>query len=418
VAAGPCCGARTMAPVPSEPHSTSVPTATTTARGGGGRPRPPTRWAMPSRRNHVLGVGHASLSLIRAAGPVRPVGSLLDLGTGNGRPGTARDPARTAGHRDGRFDAGARTRRRDVPAQRTRRRAGPRRMVRAGRATAVSTRSCAIRPFVVGPPAGRLHLPRLRPGRRRASALVVRQLPGFLNDGGVGQLLASWLHVEGEDWGRPGRRAGCPRRPTRGSSQRDVGRSRPLCRLPGCVTPEIDPRSPEGRAKSAAWLDWFAANDVGGIGFGFVTLRRCERGSLRPWCARTCGRAYDDPLGAEAGRWLDRVDWLRHNGDSLLDVRFRVTADGVAGIGRRTRRRGLDDDDPAGCTARTVPAGQHEVDELATRLLAGCQGALPLDGPDRAPVRRAGPRIGRVGRRGASRRPGARAPRNARSGGA
>jgi hypothetical protein len=88
-------------------------------------------------------------------------------------------------------------------------------------------------------------------------------------------------------------------------------------------------------------------------------------------------QAYDDPLGPEAAGWLDRVEWLRESGDSLLDVRFvvpdtvlleSIEEPGDEGWATTIRRLHRTDG----------PGWQHEVDELATRLLAGCRGALPL----------------------------------------
>ncbi|MFJ4102088.1 DUF7782 domain-containing protein [Amycolatopsis japonica] len=323
--------------------------------------------------DHVLGVGHASLSLIRATSR-REVGSLLDVGTGNGvqalhatrhaKKVTATDVSARA-----LALAAATFRLNELDVE----------LVRGEWFAPVARRRfdqiVCNPPFVVGPPRVDYTYRDSGLAGDDASALVVRQLPGFLNDGGTGQLLASWLHVKGEDWGDRVTRW-LPAETDAWFVQRDIAD-------PGLYVGTwlrdagIDPRSPEGRAKSGAWLDWFAENDVQGIGFGFVTLRRAD-GATPTIVCEDLRQAYDDPLGAEAANWLDRVEWLRTNGDSLLDVRFRVPEtvllESVAEPG----------DEGWATTVQRLhrtdgPGWSHEVDELATRLLAGCQGALPLE---------------------------------------
>ncbi|GLY69779.1 class I SAM-dependent methyltransferase [Amycolatopsis taiwanensis] len=324
------------------------------------------------RPDHVLGVGHASLSLIRAT-IRRPVDTLLDLGTGNGvqalhaarhaRRVTATDvSARALALADATF----RLNELDVE------------LLRGEWFAPVARRTfdqiVCNPPFVVGPPRVDYTYRDSGLAGDDASALVVRQLPAFLTDGGVGQLLASWLHVKGEDWADrvqrwlpPGTDAWFVQRDVAdpalyvGTWLRDAG---------------IDPRSAEGRAKGAAWLDWFADEKVDGVGFGFVTLRRAGVAHATVVC-EDLRQSYDDPLGPEAGAWLDRVDWLREHDGELLETRFRVPPTvllervdqlGVEGWEASVRRLHRTDG----------PGWQHDVDELAAALLAGCQGALPL----------------------------------------
>jgi hypothetical protein len=140
----------------------------------------------------------------------------------------------------------------------------------------------------------------------------------------------------------------------------------------------VDPRSDEGRTKAAAWLDWFAENDVEGIGFGFVTLRRTDAAHAEVVC-EDLRHAFDDPLGPESAAWLDRVAWLRATDNAqLLGTRFTVpetvlleevsspTDEGWEAVVRRLHR--VDG-----------PGWQHELDETAAKLLAGFRGALPLE---------------------------------------
>ncbi|WP_193354361.1 class I SAM-dependent methyltransferase [Amycolatopsis sp. ATCC 39116] len=322
--------------------------------------------------DHVLGVGHASLSLIRAT-TRRPVGSLLDLGTGNGVQAlhatrhaqrvTATDVSERA---LALADATFRLNELDVE------------LVRGEWFAPVARRRfdqiVCNPPFVVGPPRVDYTYRDSGLGGDDASALVIRQLPGFLTEGGTGQLLASWLHVDGEDWADRVSRW-LPGGTDAWFVQRDVAD-------PGLYVGTwlrdagIDPRSDRGRAKAADWLDWFAENKVQGVGFGFVTLRRTDAAHPTVVC-EDLRQAYDDPLGPEAGRWLDRVTWLREHGHDLLDARFRVpptvllervSAPGDEGWDTTVLRLHRSDG----------PGWQHEVDETVAALLAGCRGALPL----------------------------------------
>ncbi|EMD23933.1 putative transferase [Amycolatopsis azurea DSM 43854] len=208
--------------------------------------------------DHVLGVGHASMSLVRATSR-REVGSLLDVGTGNGvqalhatrhaKKVTATDVSARA-----LALAAATFRLNELDVE----------LVKGEWFAPVARRRfdqiVCNPPFVVGPPRVDYTYRDSGLAGDDASALVVRQLPGFLNDGGTGQLLASWLHVEGEDWGDRVTRW-LPAETDAWFVQRDIAD-------PGLYVGTwlrdagIDPRSPEGRAKSGAWLDWFAENDV------------------------------------------------------------------------------------------------------------------------------------------------------------
>ncbi|GAA1311028.1 methyltransferase [Saccharothrix xinjiangensis] len=330
----------------------------------------------PVPADHVLGVGHASISLARATSR-RPVGTLLDLGTGCGvqalhasrhaRRITATDLSERA------LALAAGTFRLNEVEVELRRGEwfGP---LRGRRFDQVVCNP----PFVVGPPRVDYVYRDSGLDGDDASALVVRQMPSFLAEGGVGQLLASWLHRRGEDWAdRVG--SWLPR----GGGvdawfvQRDV--ADPALYVGTWLRDAgVDPRSDEGRAKAGAWLDWFAENDVEGIGFGFVTLRRTDTEHPEVVC-EDLRHAYDDPLGPESAAWLDRVAWLRsHDDEDLLGTRFAVppsvlleevsepAEDGWAPVVRRLHRT-------------DGPGWQHELDETAARLLAGFRGALPLE---------------------------------------
>jgi methylase of polypeptide subunit release factors len=323
--------------------------------------------------DHVLGVGHASLSLARAT-IRRPAGSVLDLGTGCGV------QALHASRHAQRITAT------DL---------SPRALSLARATFSINGLDVETRqgtwfepvtgrrfdqvvcnpPFVVGP--SRVDYTYRDSGLAGddASALVVAALPEYLARGGVGQLLASWLHLPGQDWEE--RVSGwLPGGVDAWFVQRDVA-DPDLYVGTWLRDAGIDPRSPEGSAQASAWLDWFAENKVAGVGFGFVTIRRTDS-EPRIVC-EDLRHAFDDPLGPEAAGWLDRIDWLRAHSspDALLRAHLKVadsvvleevSASGDEGWEAVVRRLHRTDG----------PGWQHEIDELVRALLAGCRGALPL----------------------------------------
>ncbi|WP_156758246.1 DUF7782 domain-containing protein [Actinokineospora pegani] len=328
----------------------------------------------PVGADHVLGIGHASLSLARAT-TRRPVGTVLDLGTGCGV------QALHASRHAGAITATDLSSRALALASATFRLNGLKvQTLRGSWFEPVEGRAfdqvVCNPPFVVGPPRVDYVYRDSGLAGDDASALVVRGVPKVLNPGGVGQFLASWLHKRGEDWGD----RVTSWLPDEGVDawfvQRDV--AEPALYVGTWLRDAgIDPRSAEGAAKASAWLDWFDDNDVTGIGFGFVTLR--ATGSDTEVACEDLRHAYDDPLGEEAGRWLDRVAWLRAHAapEALLSAVFttaptvvleRVAEPGPEGWRELVRRLHRTDG----------PGWQQETDELVTSLLAGCQGVLPL----------------------------------------
>lgn len=327
-------------------------------------------------RDHVTGIGGASLSLA-AATVRRPVASLLDLGTGCGVQAlhAARHAARVVGT--------------DV----------------APRALALARLTCGLSgvpvelregpwlepvagerfdqivsnpPFVPGP--ARVDYVYRDSGQAGDSALaaLLADLPGLLNPGGIAQLLGSWLHVRGEDWPDrvrswvpPGCDAWILQRETVdpamhvGTWQRDAG---------------LLPSSRSARARAGEWLDWMAAERVEGVGFGFLLLRRHHTPGIEPTIViEDLPGELTDGLGPEMAGWLDRTTWLRaHARDadllgSTLRLAPEVVLERASGVGEQgwselsttVRRWG-------------TPSWEHEVDDVAAALLAGCRGDLPL----------------------------------------
>ncbi|NMO89830.1 methyltransferase [Actinomycetospora sp. TBRC 11914] len=347
-------------------------------------------------REHVLGTGAASLSLARAT-VRRPVATLLDLGAGCG--------VQTL-HASGHAAALTAT---DVSA----------RALTLARATfAVSGIDVEVLagpwwepvedrrfdqvvcnpPFVPGPPEVEHVYRDAGLGGDGASALLVSTLPAHLAEGGVGQLLASWLVTRPDV--EAARRAGDAHdgwdaRPRRWLAaaveaagpggldawvvQRDV--ADPALHVGTWLRDAgVDPASPAGRARAARWLDFFAEHDVVGIGFGFVTLRRTAPGVAGTVVCEDMRQAHGDPLGPEVEAWLDRVAWLRRH--DLLDEALVVPP--TTALERGFTPVSPEHSDDAwqrigGTLVRLDgPQWRHDLDELGEALLAGFRGHLPL----------------------------------------
>ncbi len=314
-------------------------------------------------RTYVPGAGQASLSLLRVI-PTAPVGSVLDLGTGCGvqavhvhghaRKVTATDvSARALAMAAATFALNAV----DVELL-----SGSWFAPVAGRE---SDQIVANPPFVVGPAEVRNVYRDSGLDLDGASELVIRCAPEHLAPGGTATLLASWVHLRGQDW--RGRVASWI--PEHGIDawvvQRDV--ADPALYVGTWLRDGgLDPRSPEGVRRSEAWLEHFERAEVEAIGFGYVTLRRTDAPS--DVLAEDLLHPYTDPLGPEAMAYLQRVDWLRHH--DLLRSRFalahstalqRVSVPGELGWEQVVVRLHRGDG----------PVWEHEIDELGAALLAG-----------------------------------------------
>lgn len=322
-------------------------------------------------RDHVLGVGQASLSLLRGT-PTSPVTSVLDVGTGCGV---------QAVHAC------------DYAAQVTATDISPRSMDLAAATMALNgldveflhgswfepvagrrfDRIVANPPFVVGR-AEVLHSYRDSGlDLDGASALMIGRAPDHLTFGGTAAILASWVHVRGEDW----RARVASWLPAHGIDawvvERDV--ADPALYVGTWMRDGgLDPRDPDAAAVAQSWLDHFAAADVEGIGFGFVYLRSTD--APTDLLAEELTHGFSDPLGNEAIEYFARLDWLREHDilDSVLTLepntaleRVYLPGDeGWAPVAVRVHRG-------------NGPQWQHDVDELGAALLAGLR-------PDGLPV--------------------------------
>ncbi|QLY29427.1 methyltransferase [Nocardia huaxiensis] len=326
--------------------------------------------------DHVLGVGQASLSLLRAT-PTKPVGTVLDLGTGCGIQAVhAASYGRTVTGTDVNkralwlAEATAALNGLDIELLE-----GSWFEPAAGRRF---DQVVANPPFVVGP--ARVEHTYRDSGLALdgASELVISGAPALLNPGGTAAMLASWVHIEGEDW----RTRVASWLPDHGVDawivQRDI--ADPALYVGTWLRDAgLDPREGAAQARAERWLDAFDAADVAGIGFGFVYLRNIN--GPTELLAEDLTHGFDDPLGEEATRHFERSAWLRAvNADPeiALSARFevnpttaleRVYLPGSEGWEQRVARVHRGDG----------PRWQHEVDDSIAALLAGMRpDGLPL----------------------------------------
>lgn len=326
--------------------------------------------------DHVLGVGHASLSLLRAT-PTRPVGTVLDLGTGCGVQAVhaaayGRTVTGTDVNKRALWLAEATAALNDLDIE----------LLEGSWFEPVAGRRfdqvVANPPFVVGP--ARVEHTYRDSGLALdgASELVISGMPDLLNPGGTAALLASWVHLDGQDW----RSRVASWLPDHGIDawivQRDI--ADPALYVGTWLRDAgLDPREGAAQARAERWLDAFREADVEGIGFGFVYLRATD--GPTELLAEDLTHGFDDPLGPEAIAYFERSAWLRAaaaDPDLILDSSYqvdpataleRVYLPGDAGWAQAVARLHRGDG----------PRWQHEVDDTTAALLAGMRpDGLPL----------------------------------------
>ena len=326
----------------------------------------------PVRREHVLGIGSASVTLARAV-IRRPVGRALDLGTGCGI-----QALHTASH------AGS------VTATDVSRRA----LALAGATARINGQHWDLRqgslfepvagerfdlivsnpPFVVGDGRQDYVYRDSDVAGDGLGAALVGSMADHLNPGGTAQLLANWIVREDGDWRD---RVGTW---VLGSGldawvvQRDLADPAEYVSL---WLKDAGERGGQAEQVAADWLDWFAAERVAGIGMGSITLQRNDSAEPLVTLDEITG-AGEAVTGPEVEAFLARRRWLADATDGeLLGTRLAVSpgtllehrsVPGNAGwqpVLRLLRR-------PGG------PGATLQVDEWGEALLGGCTGAVPL----------------------------------------
>ncbi|MGK2870623.1 MAG: DUF7782 domain-containing protein [Mycobacterium sp.] len=325
----------------------------------------------PLRRDHVMGIGGASMSLARAV--IRtPVRRALDLGTGCGI---------QALHLDGHCA--------EIVATDTNERA----LALAAATARVNGMDWDLRsgslfepvagerfdlivsnpPFVVGAGSSDYIYRDSGVAGDGLCRIIIEQVGDHLNPGGTAHIMANWV-VRKDDWRE--RVAGW----LAGTGLHAWVVQRELADPVSYVSLWLADagETPEQTARrGGAWLDWFADEGVTGIGMGLISLRRPRDGERPEQILEEITGADELVTGTEVEAFFARRAYLRDTGDeALLAARMSTApvfleeqslpgADGWQQVGAAVRR-------PGG------PAAVIGVDEVLTALLAGCRGEVPL----------------------------------------
>lgn len=328
----------------------------------------------PLARDHVLGVGSASVTLAQATVDL-PASRALDIGTGCGVQAlhlSRRSPSVVA------TDVSLRALR---FAATTAALSGERWDLRHG--SLLDPVDGAQFDLVVSNPPFVLS-----PGRRaydyRDSGLagdgvtraLVRGIPKLLAPSGFGQLLGNWAITAEGDWQE---RAG---EWLHGSGcdawvwQREVAEPGEYVALWLRDAGE-QPGTAPWSAQYDAWLDWFERERILAVGMGLITMRRTDRDAPLH-VLEDVRQAVEQPSGPAIADWFAAHDLLATTtDDKLLDARparageiVRTTDQLTGPDGWRAARQVL--------RQSRGMRWEIEIDDAMTALVAGCDGATPL----------------------------------------
>jgi methylase of polypeptide subunit release factors len=200
-------------------------------------------------------------------------------------------------------------------------------------------------------------------------AEVLATAPALLNDGGWLQLLGNWLHLGEQEW-----------------TERVAGWLPDHCDAWVVQREVLDPAeyvamwlrdagqdSAEHAHRASTWLDWFAAHDVRGVGFGLISVRASNVDSPSQ-VVEDLRQQTDHPLGIQVGEFFGRQLAIRRTG--LLDLHL------VAAPELRLRQEASRGKDGWEVEDQLLTGGglraTHAVDPLVVALVAGCDGTLSL----------------------------------------
>ncbi len=175
-------------------------------------------------------------------------------------------------------------------------------------------------PYVVSPETDIVYRDGGLPGDS-FSEKIVRELPGYLEPGGIGEVLVSWLHPLGGDWIAPVRRwvedSGCDAILIRYAAHEPLDYAAAWNR-PFRTNPELYAE------KIARWMDYFDRIGVEEISWGALILRRREgKNWFFPYTSTTerITGASDQIL-----RLMAAQDYLAATGDEeMLDGVFALS---------------------------------------------------------------------------------------------
>ena len=204
---------------------------------------------------------------------------------------------------------------------------------------------------------------------------LVERAPSHLAEGGWCQILANWLHEEGTDWRE--RVAGW----VRGTGcdawvvQREVQDPAEYAEL--WLRDAGDHGTPQYISRYRAYLDYFEANRIEAVGFGWITLRAAGAGIPTLRLEELTGHV-DQPLGVLVPGWFDRQSFLRETSDEELLAAAPRVADGL--VLEQRAQPGEDGWTPLTTKFRQT-TGLHrsgDTDPVGVALLGALDGKRPL----------------------------------------
>ncbi|HWG23749.1 class I SAM-dependent methyltransferase [Actinospica sp.] len=218
----------------------------------------------------------------------------------------------------------------------------------------------------------------------------LERAPAHLAEDGYCHVLANWLHVDGQDWRERlapwVRGTGCDAWVVQRELQDPAEYAELWLRDSG------DHNSPRYVERYQAYLDYFAANRIEGVAFGWIILRNTgtDQPSIR---LEELTRQIEQPLGAYVPDWFARHAFLADTDDeqllgTILQVAPGVVLEQTAETGdggwsptdTRLRQTGglraTGEIDPVGIAVVGAADGERPVGELLDRI-AGQFGIEP-----------------------------------------
>ncbi|MEV4838978.1 class I SAM-dependent methyltransferase [Nonomuraea sp. NPDC049486] len=225
-------------------------------------------------------------------------------------------------------------------------------------------------PFVISP-GGTLTYRETGAGGDAFCRDLVRETPRHLSPGGQAHFLASWLHVEGEDWReRVGgwlREGGCDAWVV----QRDVQDPAEYVEL--WLRDAAEQGTPGYTERYDRWLAWFEEHKVEAVGFGWISMR--NSGTLDPVVrVEQLTHQVALPVGDYVDGVLDAIA-AAHRVRDLPSVRLR-TADGL--LDERVGLPGAEDPMRIVLRQTTGLRRTREVGTVEAALAGVCDGELAL----------------------------------------
>ncbi|GAA3727725.1 methylase of polypeptide subunit release factors [Spinactinospora alkalitolerans] len=228
-------------------------------------------------------------------------------------------------------------------------------------------------PFVITPESARYTYRESDLSGDAVCAEIVRGAPRRLTDGGWCQLLANWLHVDGEDWrdrvGAWVTGTGC----SGWVVQRDVQDPAEYVEL--WLRDSCEHGTPEYTRRYDAWLDYFEREGIKGIGFGWICLRNdaAQDATVR---VEELRHEIEQPVGAYLPEVVNGAMTSHRLTDAALLSAHVALAPGV-----KEERVGVPGaPDPERILLRQG-SGLHRVAQVGTveaALASVCDGTMPV----------------------------------------